>query len=260
MTRAKVKAGGIVRKAIDSTWRTPEALRARIRAYFSGVDFLDPCAPPDNPLGAARYYCGPVPGGVPTRGPLFGEATQEEANRLDGLAEPWDLPWYANIPFNAAAEWSPKIVREVEARPAQPGLLLLPVNRTEETFIHDLLDRSWRFLLVRWPDKKARHRIPFESSIDGVPCRNNPFASWLIGFGGEPAKGRWLAAFGDLGASYRVERVEAEPWWSGQVPCDCEDCDGTWCVWCLDHHGGRPCPVEEEIRQSAPRVHRGERA
>lgn len=40
----------------------------------------------------------------------------------------------------------------------------------------------------------------------------------------------------------------------GQQQCDCIDCDGTWCVWCLDHHGRRPCPVDEERRAATPRV------
>jgi hypothetical protein len=207
--RAKVKAGGIIREASDSTWRTPAPLRERIAGvYFAGVPFLDPCAPPDNPLGAAQFFCGPVPGGVPTLGPLFGEPTQEEANRLDGLTEPWDLPWYANIPFNAVDEWSPKILREVERHPTQPGLLLIPVNRTEEECVTDLFAASWRVLFVRWPDRKSRWRIPFESSIDGVPCKNNPFGSWVIGFGGEPAPGRWAAAWKGLGRSFRVEAVD----------------------------------------------------
>lgn len=206
---AKVKAGGIVRTASDSTWRTPEALRARIRSYFSGAPFLDPCAPPDNPLRADRFFCGPTPAGVPTRGPLWGEPTQEEANRLDGLTQPWELPWYANIPFSRYAVWGPKVIAEVAARPLQPGLLLLPVNRTEEVEITDLLAASWRVLFVRWPDRKSRHRIPFESSIDGAELNNNPFGSWLLAFGGEPAPGRWFSAFGDLGRTFVVGEIDA---------------------------------------------------
>lgn len=208
MSPAKVKAGGIIRTASDSTWRTPEKLRARVRdVYFAGVDFLDPCAPPDNPLRATRFFCGPTPGGVPTRGPLFAEPTTEEANRLDGLTEPWDLPWWANIPFSAFEEWSPKILSEVAARPRQPGLLLLPVNRTEEVAITNLLAGTWRVLFVRWPDKKSRHRIPFESSIDGAEMNNNPFGSWVLGYGGEPADGRWFEAFGDLGRSFEMRAL-----------------------------------------------------
>ena len=41
--------------------------------------------------------------------------------------------------------------------------------------------------------------------------------------------------------------MTARPWWSGQVGCDCNDCDGTWCVWCLEHHGKRTCPFEAEV-------------
>jgi hypothetical protein len=204
VTRAKVKAGGIIRKSSDSSWRTPEALRARVRAYFAGMAFLDPCAPPDNPLGATLYYCGPDPSRVPSSGPLFGDDAAPEGNRVDGLTEPWDFPWYANIPFNDARQWAPKMCTEVDRAPAQPGLLLLPVNRTEEEPMQALLARAWRVLFVRWPEKKARGRIPFESSIDGAPCYANPFASWVIAFGGEPAPGRWLEAFGDLGLTLSV--------------------------------------------------------
>jgi hypothetical protein len=41
--------------------------------------------------------------------------------------------------------------------------------------------------------------------------------------------------------------VSTRPWWSGREACDCVDCDGTWCVWCLTHHGKRPCPFEAEV-------------
>lgn len=34
-----------------------------------------------------------------------------------------------------------------------------------------------------------------------------------------------------------------------QEPCDCEDCDGRWCAWCLAHHFGKPCPFVEEVKQ-----------
>lgn len=202
----KVQAGGILRTSSDQTWRSPQLLRARVRdVYFSGVAFLDPAAPPDNPLRADRFFCGPTPSRVPTQGPLFGEPTEEEANRLDGLHEPWDMPWYLNPPFSGAREWSAKIVAEVDARPAQAGVLLLPVNRTEEDFVQAVISRARRVLFVRWPT--TRGRIPFESSIDGAELDMNPFASWLFGFGEDVAPGRWLQAFGDLGDSYRLEAL-----------------------------------------------------
>lgn len=202
----KVKAAGILRESSDQTWRSPELLRQRVRLFFAGVPFLDPAAPPDNPVGAARFFCGPSPSRVPTRGPLFGEKTEEEANRLDGLHEPWALPWYLNPPFSGAREWCSKIAAEVDARPAQAGVLLLPVNRTEEPFMLDVIDRARRLTFVRWPG--TRGRIPFESSIDGAEVDANPYASWLLGFGDEPAPGRWLEAFGDLGRAYELRRLE----------------------------------------------------
>lgn len=204
--RAKVQAGGILRESSDTSWRTPALLRARVRVYFAGLPFLDPAAPPDNPLGAARFFCGPSPSRVPTLGPLFGEPTEEEANRLDGLAEPWDLPWWLNPPFSPARPWDEKVVAEVDARPRQAGVLLLPVNRTEEDFRQELLARARRVLFVRWPE--GRGRVPFESSIDGAECDANPFASWLLGFGEDPAPGRWLDAFGTLGGSYALRALE----------------------------------------------------
>lgn len=203
MTAAKVQAGGILRTSSDQTWRTPRLLRDRVAlVYFAGVPFLDPACPPDNPLGAARFFCGPDPAGVPTFGPLFGQPTTEEANRLDGLTEPWDLPWWLNPPFSGAREWFAKVGAEVDRCPDRPGVLLLPVNRTEETFTHELLERARVMHLVRWPT--GRGRVPFESSVDGVEVDKNPFGSWLFRFGPEPAPGRWLEAFGDLGTSYEI--------------------------------------------------------
>ena len=208
MSRAKVKAGGMLREAIDVTWRTPKLLRTRVGVYFDGVAFLDPASAPDNPMGAARFFCGPTPSGVPTRGPLFGEPTEEEANRLDGLAEAWDAPWWLNPPFSGLAKtWGPKVIAEVLARPDQTGLLLLPVNRTEEEWLQALFALTRRLCLIRWPE--GRGRVPFESSADGVECDANPFASWLLGFGEEPVAGRWRAAFGDLGTSYELRPLEA---------------------------------------------------
>ena len=200
MTRAKVQAGGILRKATDETWRTPELLRIRVRRFFKGREWLDPAAPPDNCMGATRFYCGPRPSRIPTQGPLFGEPTMEEANRLDGLTLPWDLPWWCNPPFKR--QWYERVLVQVLQHPGQLGLLLLPVNRTEEAYAQELLQLVSFRLFVRWPT--TRGRIPFESSIDGVEVNKNPFASWILGFG-LVNKRRWLGAFGDLGVSHRLE-------------------------------------------------------
>ncbi len=32
-------------------------------------------------------------------------------------------------------------------------------------------------------------------------------------------------------------------------PCDCVDCDGEWCVWCLEHHGKKACPFVRQAMQ-----------
>jgi len=207
MARTKVKADGILRTSSDQTWRTPALLRERVRTYYAGVEWLDPAAPPDNVMGATRFYCGPRPSRVPTQGPLFGEPTTEEANRLDGLTRPWDLPWWLNPPFSGSKEWAAKVTQEVGARPSQSGLMLLPVNRTEEAYMQDLLALAQRMLIVHWPGS-ARGRIPFESSIDGAEVDRNPFGSWLLGFGSEPAPGRWAQAFAGLGRSFALVPLE----------------------------------------------------
>lgn len=214
MARTKVQAGGILRTSTDQTWRTPQLLAQAVRRYFADLPWLDVAAPPDNVMGAPRFYCGPDPSRVPSSGPLFAQEEAQEGNTLDGLTEPWCLPWWLNPPFASAQLrlWLAKVVAEVDLVPEQEGLLLLPVNRTEETWVQDVFDRAPRLLLVRWPE--GRGRIPFESSIDGAPCHANPFASWLLGFGVSRTKAelrdveqRWLEAFGGLGRSYRVEAM-----------------------------------------------------
>lgn len=203
MSKAKVQAGGILRKSKDETWRTPRLLRDRVALFFGGLEWLDPAAPPDNPLGATRFFCGPTPSRVPTQGPLFGEPTMEEANRLDGLHEPWDLPWWCNPPF--AKSWYLRVLEQVQERPDQLGLLLLPVNRTEEAYAQELLALVRLRLFVRWPE--GRGRIPFESSIDGAECKSNPFSSWILGFGDiEQLEARW-GAFEGLGLTQRLEAL-----------------------------------------------------
>ena len=32
-------------------------------------------------------------------------------------------------------------------------------------------------------------------------------------------------------------------------PCHCCDCDGRVCLWCLDHHGRKPCPMVQAVRR-----------
>lgn len=171
MARAKVKAGGILRKSLDNGWRTPRLIREAVRAYFSPCPFLDVATAPDNPMGAARFFCGPNPDRVPHPGPMFSEPGEVEANRVDGLAEPWNLPWWCNPPYGTELRaWIEKVCHEVDLVPEQEGLLLLAVNRTEETWIHDLWDRASRVLLIRYPTS-ARGRVPFESSVDGAEDR-----------------------------------------------------------------------------------------
>src|SRR5690348_920663 len=41
-------------------------------------------------------------------------------------------------------------------------------------------------------------------------------------------------------------------------PCDCCDCDGEWCTHCLTHHGRKPCPAVQAVREEIagrPKVH-----
>lgn len=32
-------------------------------------------------------------------------------------------------------------------------------------------------------------------------------------------------------------------------PCNCCDCDGRVCLWCLEHHGKKPCPMVTAVRK-----------
>jgi hypothetical protein len=62
LPRAKVKAGGMLRSAIDTTWQTPEWLLDRVRLLFPGGQIpFDPASTSENPTKALRY-CAGVPG------------------------------------------------------------------------------------------------------------------------------------------------------------------------------------------------------
>lgn len=173
MSRAKVQAGGIIRSAIDTTWQTPEWLLEVVRPIFPDrVIPFDPATAPNNPTKAERFCAGPA-------GTLFAKDTLESKN---GLEVSWDWPFWVNPPFKR--EWIEKIGREGEKT---RGIALLPNNRTEMPFMQHALKiaRSICFVDAEPFQRGLQnpHRIAFISSLDGVPCTANPYASIVLGFG-----------------------------------------------------------------------------
>jgi hypothetical protein len=247
--RAKVRAGGPLRRAADTTWKTPEFVLERVRVAHGGAIPFDPASALDNPTKADRYCAGP-PGTLfaaaaaaakvePLQRRIVGfeeegkkhapvalvhaghdPACECERCRLvcrSGLEADWNWPWWCNPPFNE--EWIRKIGREAKRRHADdllsgtrgiPGLALLPCNRQEEPFFHEMFEAA---SLVCYVDAKpfqptARSRpsrIAFISSVDGVACDNNPFASVILGFNFD--RDRFMQAFLCLGACYEQKLI-----------------------------------------------------
>lgn len=226
MSRAKVKAGGIIRKSADTTWRTPEFVLEAAREFFPGGRIpFDPATGLDNPTKAERFCAG-----VPGR--LFGEAPSIKCAgcpdgcgcdgcwlaRQNGLEASWDWSWWVNPPFNR--EWIQKIGREADRLKAgQNGLALLPCNRFEEPFMQEVLSQARMVCFVdaepfqrglRGSNGKLLrgHRIAFLSSIDGMPCDSNPFASMILAFGRSLDQHLFAHTVGKLG------RASELTWWA----------------------------------------------
>lgn len=199
MTRAKVQAGGILRKGIDNRWQTPEYILEAVRAYFGGPIPIDPASAPGNPTRALRFY---APPGRAARSPsLFADpASPGEWAGPDGLAAPWDEGVFCNPPYSSG-ELRPylrKAQAEFQRLPRRPIIYLLPCNRWEVGYFTNFLDCSnaWCF---------HAGRVPFISAIDGKAVAGNPFASFLVGLGVDVDA--FDRAFGDLGPCYSVERL-----------------------------------------------------
>lgn len=182
--RAKVQAGGILRKSIDGTWRTPDYILDRARDYFGGPIPFDPATGPENPTKALRFCAGPA-------GTLFAGDSLESKN---GLEVAWDWPTWVNPPFSR--EWTVKI--GFEALRGAEIIALLPCNRFETDYWQEMFE----FASVVCFHKG---RVKFISSVDCVAVEGNPYASMILGFNMTGARLlRFCEAFKPLGIVKRL--------------------------------------------------------
>lgn len=200
MSRAKVRAGGFHREALDNTWRTPEHILERVRAYFGGPIPFDPATGPENPTRALRWCTGdlPAPPVAPSLFPVPDEERTAEQLRLAracGLATPWDWPVWVNPPYGGEVRaWLEKI-RAERARGTEI-VALLPTSRWETDYLQAALAEAVALCLIR-------KRVSFVSSQDGAACGGNTSGSMLVGWNVSPA--RWRRAFSPLGMCLSVE-------------------------------------------------------
>jgi hypothetical protein len=89
---------------------TPSYILEPIRSLLGSID-LDPCTEPDNPTGAAKFYCPP----------------------MDGCTQSWDEPRiFCNPPYGQARErW---VDRCIEAGKRSAVVLLLPSHTETRIF------------------------------------------------------------------------------------------------------------------------------
>jgi hypothetical protein len=89
---------------------TPEYVLGSIKALLGGIG-LDPCTDPDNPTGAALFYCLPA----------------------DGCSLPWNAPSvFCNPPYGLAKDrWVARCVEEGKTRKV---VLLIPSHTETRTF------------------------------------------------------------------------------------------------------------------------------
>lgn len=62
----------------------------------------------------------------------------------DGLAQPWNGRVWCNPPFSSLRPWVEKARAEILARRAELVVMLLPANRTEQSWWQDLVERERR--------------------------------------------------------------------------------------------------------------------
>jgi site-specific DNA-methyltransferase (adenine-specific) len=157
-------AGKLPDKAArDLDYQTPEFILEPVRAYFGGVIPFDPATTPANPTKAASFCCPDDPSGYGPTG-------------CDGLAAEWHHvgPTFVNPPYGREMrKWLAKIAAEAKA--GAEIIALLPVNRTEQGYMHEVLARA---SCVCW----IRKRVAFIRPSTGLPARGNPYASMLLGF------------------------------------------------------------------------------
>lgn len=173
VTRAKVKAGGVIRESLDNTWQTPPEIIERARVYFGGEIPFDPATAQDNPTRARLYCAGPT-------GRLFAPSEGTQAERLagsNGLEVDWPAPTWVNPPYGEnLSAWFTNIQRE--AFREVEILAFLPCSSRWEN--------AWFLPGLASADALCFHRrrVAFISSKDGTPVDMNPganvFAGWNV--------------------------------------------------------------------------------
>jgi phage N-6-adenine-methyltransferase len=88
---------------------------------------LDACATSDNALCSVYY----------TLAGLFGETGQLSGE--DGLKGPWLGRVWCNPPFSELAKWVRKATAEKAAGNADLIVMLIPANRTDQAWWHDVV-------------------------------------------------------------------------------------------------------------------------
>ena len=184
VARAKVQAGGILRKSLANDWRTPEHVLEAARATFGGPIPFDPFSGPENGTRALRFCAESDDERFERDSPLFGMCVRVPAddNGLAGkrvLGSGLEIKWplagcWVNPPYSSALRAClAKVVHE--ASRGVPCLVLLPVNRTEVAWMQDFVRAADGVCLIR-------KRLAFISAIDGAAVGGNPFASWVWSF------------------------------------------------------------------------------
>jgi hypothetical protein len=103
---------------------TPDYVLEPVRRLLGGIG-LDPCTEPDNPTGAAAFYCPPQ----------------------DGAALPWDAETvFCNPPYGEARDrWVQRCVKEGRQRKV---VLLIPAHTETRTF-QWALRNAWSTLFLQ---------------------------------------------------------------------------------------------------------------
>jgi hypothetical protein len=190
VTRAKVKAGGIIRKSLDNSWQTPPEVLDRVRAYFGGEIPFDPATAPNNPTRSLRFCAGPS-------GTMF---AREDLASKNGLEVSWDWPTWVNPPYGEnLRDWLAKI--GAEAARGTEIIALIPASRWETSYFPPVLALA-RVVCFH------RGRIAFISSIDGQPVAGNPGASMFLGW--NVNLDRFVEAFTPLGPCFWLRALRTE--------------------------------------------------
>lgn len=172
----KAKSKPTEKVARDLDYLTPPAILERARAYFGGQIPLDAATTWDNPTDAAMIF---TPDGV------------------SGLLARWIRPTWINPPYGKLLRpFLEKIT--VEAALGVEILALLPVNRTEQAYWHDMIARA---NAVCW----VRKRVAFLRPSTGKRAKGNPYSSMLVGFNVDLEA--FLLVFGELGRCQALGRA-----------------------------------------------------